>query len=316
MVRYSIRRLLQTVIVVFIVTVLAFSVTMLLPGDPARAILGVQGAENEGAYLALRQQLGLDQPVPVQYLNWLGRVVRGDFGNSAINQQPVVDALKQRLPVTLELGVLSLLFSTLVAVPLGVYAALRRDTVADVITSVFSLAGVAMPSFWLGILMIMALTVSLGWLPASGYVPFAEDPMAHVKLMIMPVFVLSAESVGGLQRQVRSAMLEVLNQDYIRTSRAKGLRERIVVGSHGLRNALIPVVTFIGLRVARLLGGAVAVESVFALPGIGRLAVESIFNRDFPVTQSIVLVAALMVLLSNLATDLLYGYLDPRIRYG
>lgn len=313
--RYIGRRLFQTLPVLLIVTIVAFTVTMLLPGDPALAILGEARARDEVAYQALRRDLGLDRPLPVQYVSWLGRLARGDFGQSAINRQPVVDALKQRLPVTIELGLLSMFFSILVAVPFGIYAALRRDTLADLLTSVVALAGVAMPTFWLGILLIYLFTLNWGILPASGYVPFRTDPVDHLKHMALPVFVLSVEAIGGLQRQVRSALLEVIEQDYIRTARAKGLAQGSVVWTHALRNALIPVVTIIGLRVGRLLGGAAVVETVFAIPGVGRLAVESIFNRDFPVIQAIVLVTALAVLLSNLLTDLAYGVLDPRIRH-
>lgn len=310
------RRLAQTIPVLFIVTLVAFAVTMLLPGDPALAVLGVEGAKNDVAYHALRQQLGLDRPIPVQYVSWLGRVARGDFGKSAINKQPVAQALKQRLPITLELGILSMIFSVVAAVPLGIYGALRRDTLSDLLTSVVALAGVAMPSFWLGILMIYLFTVHWRVLPASGYVSFRTNPLGHLEHFAMPVFVLSVESIGGLQRQVRSALLEVIGQDYVRTARAKGLSPNSVVWTHALRNALIPVATLIGLRVSRVLAGAAVVETVFAIPGVGRLAVASIFNRDFPMVQAIVLVAALAVLVTNLLTDLAYGLLDPRIRFG
>lgn len=301
--------------VVFIVTAVVFAVTLLLPGDPALAILGVQQAKDERAVQALRDELGLNQPVPVQYVKWLGRVASGDFGQSILNKQPVLQALAERLPVTLELGLLSMALSVVVALPLGIYAAVRHDTLADLVMSVGSLIGIAMPSFWLGILMIELFAVGLRLLPASGYVPFSQNPSANLQYLIMPVVVLGLESAAGLMRQVRSAMLEVIGQDYVRTAYAKGVTTRCVLWRHALRNALIPVVTIVGLRVARLIGGAAVVESVFALPGVGRLAIESIFNRDFPVLQAIVLVAALAVLLSNLLTDLLYGLLDPRIRY-
>ncbi len=313
---YALRRLAQVIPVLFLVTLLAFAVTMLLPGDPALAVLGMQGAKDPQAYAAMRRELGLDRALPVQYVSWLGRVVTGNFGRSAVNHQPVLAALRERLPVTLELGLLSMIVATLVAVPLGMWAAMRRDTVVDQLTSVVALAGIAMPSFWLAILLINLCTLRFQILPASGYVSFGTDPGEHLKHLLLPVIVLAAESAAGLMRQVRSAMLEVLGQDYIRTARSKGLTNLHVVGVHALRNALIPVVTIVGLRVARLLGGAAVVESVFAIPGLGRLAVESIFNRDFPVIQSIVLIMALAVLLSNLATDLLYGFFDPRIRYA
>jgi peptide/nickel transport system permease protein len=301
--------------VVFIITALVFAVTMLLPGDPALAILGVQQAKDEQAVQALREELGLNQPVPVQYVKWLGRVASGDFGRSILNKQPVLQALVERLPITLELGLLSMALSVVIALPLGIYAALRHDTVADLLMSVGSLVGIAMPSFWLGILMIELFAVNLRLLPASGYVPFSQSPSANLQLLLMPVIVLGLESAAGLMRQVRSAMLEVLGQDYVRTAYAKGVTTRGVLWRHALRNAMIPVVTIIGLRVARLIGGATVVESVFAIPGVGRLAIESIFNRDFPVLQAIVLMVALAVLLCNLLTDLIYGFLDPRIRY-
>jgi peptide/nickel transport system permease protein len=313
---YIVRRVLLMVPVLFIVTVLAFSVTMLLPGDPALAILGVEGARNEQAYQALRQELGLDQPVPVQYVRWLGRTMHGDFGRSALNHQPVADAIWQRLPVTLELGVLSLVMSIVLAVPLGIYAAVHHDTVFDLVISLVSFAGIAMPGFWLAILLIYLLTLDFNLLPATGFVPLNESLVGNLRYLAMPVFTLGIESTAGLMRQVRSAMLEVLGEDYIRTARAKGIAEPRVVWVHAFRSCLLPVVTIIGMRIGRLLGGAVVVEMVFALPGIGRLAVDSIFNRDFPVIQTVVLLVALAVLLSNLITDLVYGYVDPRIRYG
>jgi peptide/nickel transport system permease protein len=310
------RRVVQSVPVLLLLTVIAFCVTMLLPGDPALAILGVERAKDDSAYQALRKELGLDRPLPVQYAQWLAHTARGDFGRSAVNHQPVAAAIRQRLPVTLELGLLSMLVSVLIAVPFGIVAAVRANRPLDLAVSLLSIAGVAVPGFWLAILAIWFFTQRLGWLPGSGYVPLTEDVGSNIKHMIMPVAILSAESAAGLMRQVRSAMLEVLGEDYIRTGRAKGLREVRVLGGHALRNALIPVVTIIGLRVGRLIAGAVVVESVFALPGLGRLAVESIFNRDYPVIQAIVLLAALAVLLANLATDLLYGLIDPRIRYA
>lgn len=312
---YIARRLMQLVPVVFILTVIAFGVTMLLPGDPALAILGVQGAGDQEAYQALRNELGLNRPLPLQYLTWLGNVVTGDFGESAFNHQPVLDALGQRLPVTLELGLLSMALSIVISVPLGMLAAVRANSLTDLMVSIVSFAGLAMPSFWLAILAIYLFTDRLGWLPASGYVPFTQDPVANLQHILLPVVILGAEATAGLVRQVRAAMLEVLGQDYVRTGRAKGLHEVRVIGEHAFRNALIPVVTLIGLRVARLLGGTVVIENVFALPGIGRLAVDSIFNRDFPVLQAIVLMMAVAVLLFNLLVDLLYGILDPRVRY-
>lgn len=313
--RYIAKRLVQTIPILLIVTIVAFSITMLLPGDPAMAILGVAGARNQEAYEALREQLGLNQSIPAQYLSWLGNILRGDLGKSAVNNQSVVDIMRHRLPITLELGLWSMLFSVLIAVPAGIYAALRRDSAADLFSSIAALVGVAIPNFWLGILLIYLFTLKWSLLPASGYAPFRDDPVRHIEHLILPVLVLSAESVGGLQRQVRSAMLEVLGQDFVRTARAKGLRGGAVIWTHAFRNALIPVVTLIGLRTARILGGAAVVETVFGIPGIGRLAVESIFNRDFPVIQAVVLIAAVTVLVSNLLTDLAYGLLDPRVRY-
>ena len=312
---YATRRLIQTIPVLFLVTVMAFTITMLLPGDPALAILGIEGARDKVAYQDLRRQLGLDEPVPIQYLRWLGRTITGDLGKSALNKQPVNEAILQRLPVTLELGLLSMILSVVVAVPLGIYAAMHYNTVADLITSIIAFAGVAMPGFWLAILLIYLLTLYLSLLPGSGYVPFTVDPVGNLLHIAMPVVVLSFESVALLMRQVRSEMLDVLGQDYVRTARSKGLPDSTVLTRHALRNALLPLATIIGLRVARILGGAVVIENVFALPGLGRLAVQSIFNRDFPVLQAIVLVFALMVLVTNLLTDLLYSFIDPRIRY-
>jgi peptide/nickel transport system permease protein len=228
----------------------------------------------------------------------------------------VLEAIMQRLPVTLELGLLSIIFSVIISVPLGVYAAIRYNTIADLLVSLVAFAGVAMPAFWLAILLIYLFTLQLSLLPGSGYVAFTRDPWLNLKYMAMPVFVLSVESVALLMRQVRSEMLEVLNQDYVRTAQAKGLKRLQVLADHALRNALLPLATILGLRIARILSGAVVIENVFALPGLGRLAVESIFNRDFPVLQGIVLIFALMVLLTNLLTDIVYSLIDPRIRYG
>lgn len=315
MLRYISGRLLSLVPVVLLVSVAAFGFIRLLPGDPVIAMLGTSGQSlDERTYALARQELGLDRPLPVQYAVWLGELVRGDFGTSAVTRQPVTEALGDRFPVTLQLAVASLLVSLIIAIPAGIISAYRRGSLLDRVMSVLALGGVAMPSFWLGILLIIIFAVQLSLLPPSGFVSITANPVDFLRYMILPAITLGAVQAAVVMRQVRSSLLEVLNEDYVRTARAKGLGERRVVLTHGLRNALLPVVTVIGLQVSRLLGGSVVVETVFAMPGLGRYGVDAIFIRDYPVVQVVVLVTALIVVFSNLITDLLYAVLDPRIK--
>ncbi len=315
--RYIAGRLVALVPVVVLVSVAAFTFIRLLPGDPVVAMLGTSGQGlDPRAYELARHDLGLDQPLPVQYLRWLGDLLRGDFGRSAVTHQPIIEALGDRFPVTLQLAVCSFIVSIVIAVPAGVLAAYRRGRLLDRLMSVLALGGVAMPSFWLGILLIILFAVQLSLLPPSGFVSITSDPVEFLRHIILPALTLGAVQAAVIMRQTRSSLLEVLNEDYVRTARAKGLGERRVVLMHGLRNALLPVVTVMGLQVSRLLGGSVVVESVFAMPGFGRYGVDAIFIRDYPVVQVVVLATALIVVLSNLLTDLLYAALDPRIKYG
>lgn len=313
---YLARRLLQAVPTLLIVSLITFSITMLLPGDPALAFLGESAALDQTAYAATRAELGLDQPLPVQYARWLGRALRGDLGRSVRTKEPVVTSLRTRIPITLELITLAMATGLLIAFPVGIVSAVRPNSKIDLISTILAVSGLAIPSFWFGILLIYVFALWLGWLPASGYVKPTEDLAQNLKLMVLPAFTLGLDLAASLMRQVRSALLEVLQQEYITTARAKGLRERAIVGRHALRNALIPVVTIIGLQIGRLVGGAVVIETIFALPGLGRLAADAIFFRDFPALQGVVLLLAITVFVSNLLTDLAYSFLDPRIRYA
>lgn len=312
--RYILRRLVAMIPVIFIVSLIVFSLIHLTPGDPAQTMLGEEATPKEVA--ALRAKLGLDQPLPVQYVKWAGAVLHGDLGRSIRSNQPVSEAIRDRLPVTVELALLAMVISLVIAIPVGVVAAMRRNSVADAASTVAALLGVSLPNFFLAILLILVLAVKLRWLPPFGYVPLLKDPAGNLERMIMPAITLGTALAAVVMRQMRSSLLEVLGQDYIRTVRAKGLGELRMVRFHALKNALIPVVTVVGLQIGGLLGGAIITETIFALPGIGRLLVDSIFQRDFPLVQGVVLFVAVAFLFSNLAVDLFYAYLDPRIRYG
>lgn len=311
--RFILLRVLQMLPVLFLASVIVFALTNLLPGDPTYAILGEQASDAERA--AARIRYGLDQPLPMQYLNWLGNMVSGDLGRSLYRNEHVLSMLAGRIPVTLELCLLSILLAIAIGVPAGVVAAKWRGTAVDMMVSLLSMASVAMPFFWAGVLLIILFALHLQWLPSSGYVPFFEDPLANLERMILPAVTIGTSFAGLIMRQVRGAMLEVLGQDYIRTARAKGASEWRVVFRHGLRNALIPVVTVIGLQIGSLLGGAVVVESVFSLPGLGSMMVESIFSRDYPAIQGAVLFSVCCVLIVTTAVDILYAVVDPRIEY-
>ena len=317
MARYIAGRLLALVPVVLLVSVAAFSFIHLLPGDPVIALLGTSGQSlTPQQYQARRHDLGLDQPLPEQYLKWAGHALTGDLGRSAVTHKTITQALRDRFPITLQLTIASFVISLLIALPAGIVAAYRRNSLLDRVMTIVALAGVAIPSFWLGILMILLFAVEVRWLPPSGWVSFGSSPGEWLRHLLMPALALGVVQAAVVMRQVRSSLLEVLNEDFVRTARAKGLAERRVVLQHAMRNALLPVVTVAGLQVSRLLGGAVIIETVFALPGFGSYSVASIFNRDYPVVQAVVLVTAVIVVLTNLFTDLLYGVLDPRIRYA
>jgi peptide/nickel transport system permease protein len=314
--KYVVRRLLYFVPVLLLVTMVTFSVALLLPGDPALAYIGEANMRDRAMYEVMRRELGLDRPIPVQYAKWLGRVLRGDLGRSIRTREPALEGLLARFPVTLHLTAMAMLVALSIAVPVGVVSAIRPNSRADRMGTVLAMSGVAIPDFWLGIMLIYVFAVWLKVLPPSGYVPLSQGLWASALSMMLPAVALGMALAAVVMRQLRSSLIEVLQQEYVMVARAKGLGERLVVGRHALKNALIPVVTVIGLQTGRLFGGAVVVETIFALPGLGRLAADSIFFRDFPMLQGVVLILALAVLLANLFTDLLYAFLDPRIRYG
>jgi peptide/nickel transport system permease protein len=313
MLRFTLRRVIETIPVLFLMTVLVFGLLLLLPGDPVLGMLGPAAQVDEDAVARMRSDLNLDEPLPVQYLTWLTNTLQGDFGRSIGSRQPVADALVERVPVSATVAFAAVIVMVVIAVPLGVLAATKQNTVWDVLASGFSVFGLAVPGFWLAMLMVLLFAVKLGWLPASGYVSPFEDPLASARHLAMPAISLGAGGAGGLTRQIRSSMLEVLREDYVRTARAKGLRSRVVLYRHALRNALIPAVTVLGLSLGHLLGGSLIVESIFLVPGVGSLLVNAIFTRDFPVVQAGTLVVACAVVLVNLGVDVLYGFLDPRI---
>lgn len=313
---FLLRRLALMVPVVIVTTLIAFSLILLLPGDPALMMLGDQNATNTEAYRALRAELGLDQPIPLQYARWLTKAVHGDFGYSLRDKLPVGQELASHALPTLELAVVALIVAVAVAIVAGSVSALRPNSPADIVATLVAFSGVAVPHFFLGILLIYAFSLGLRVLPPSGYVAPWEDLGQNLRLMILPSLTLAAGLAAVLTRQIRSALLEVMQQEYIVAARAKGLRERAVVMRHAFKNALIPISTVIGLQVGTLIGGAVITETIFSIPGMGRMIVDSIFFRDFPTVQAAVFILALLVLLANLATDVVYAAVDPRIRFS
>jgi peptide/nickel transport system permease protein len=312
---YILRRIAYVVPVLFLVTAVTFSVALLLPGDPALAYLGEANMRDKTMYETMRKELGLDQPIPVQYAKWVGRVARGDLGRSIRTREPALEGLRARFPVTLHLTAMAMAVALLIAVPVGIVSAVRPNSSADKVGTVLAMSGVAIPDFWLGIMLIYLFSVWFKVLPPSGYVPLSQGVWPSLQSMLLPALSLGMAVSAVVMRQLRSSLIEVLQQEYVMVARAKGLGEGRVVGRHALKNALIPVITVIGLQTGRLFGGAVVVETIFALPGLGRLAADSIFFRDFPMLQGVVLILAVAVVVANLFTDLLYAVLDPRIRY-
>jgi peptide/nickel transport system permease protein len=311
---YLVRRLLLMVPVAFLVSVVVFSLIHLIPGDPVRLMLGEE--QNPQAEAALRHQLGLDQPLPLQYVHWIGSALQGDLGRSVRTGQPVVQAIGDRLPATLELGAMALLWSIAVSIPLGTLAALRRGRLLDWLASGFTVAGVSVPHFVTGLLLIFIVSVSWRLLPAGGFVPLGNDPPANLQRLLLPALALGTTSAAINMRFTRSSMIEVLRQDYIRTARAKGADWLRVVRAHALKNALIPVVTVIGIQVGDIIQGALVTETIFSWPGVGKLAIDSIYGRDYTIVQGIVLMAAVVYMVVNLLVDVAYAWLDPRITYS
>jgi peptide/nickel transport system permease protein len=312
MLTYVVRRVATIVPTLVFVSILIFGLQQLLPGDPA---MGLAGEERDPAVIAhLRERLHLDKPFPVRYLYWLGGVVHGDLGESLRMQQPVRALIAEKLPVTLELACIAIVIALAIGIPAGVVSAVRRGTAWDYGANVVALWGLSTPNFWLGIMLILLFSVTLGWLPASGYVSPFEDWRANIASMVMPAFVLGNAIAAVLMRHTRSAMLQVLSSDYVRTARAKGVRERDVVLKHALRNALIPIITLGALEFGTLLSGAVLTEQVFTIPGFGKLIVDAVFNRDYAVVQGVVLFTATAYIVLNLVADVAYAVVNPRIR--
>ncbi len=317
MVAYIIRRILQMLLVLIIVTGIVFLLVRLLPGDPILMYLTTQDLENTTTEQInyLRHQFGLDKPIIVQYVNWIKQVLSGDLGISVINRRPIIDDVKARVPITLELGTLAFALSIIVGIPIGVVAAVKRGTLLDNMLSGIGNLGICIPSFWLGILLIYVIGYKLNLLPIYGFTSPLENFSLNVRQIIMPVICLGLAPIATGLRLTRSSMLEVLRQDYIRTAWAKGLSQRIIIIKHALKNGLMPVITVKGMTLAVIVGGSVLIETVFSIPGMGRLAVEGLFTHDYPVIQGTMLIAATFTLCVNLLVDLSYGWLDPRIRY-
>jgi peptide/nickel transport system permease protein len=303
---YVARRLVHLVPVLLGISFLVFLLVHLVPGDPVRIMLQDVGSPEQVA--RVRQQLGLDRPIYIQYVSFVTRALQGDFGRSIHTRRPVAQEIRFRIPFTVRMAVAATLVAIVLGIVLGAIAAMHHQSALDYGTMVIALAGVSLPSFWFGLVLILVFSLHLRWLPPTG-----ADSLLH---LILPAITLGSGAAAIIARLTRSSMLEVLRQDYIRTARAKGVTDRRMIYRHALKNAMIPVVSIVGLQFASLLGGAVIVETVFGWPGIGRLAVDAIFNRDIPVIQAVVLVAAVIFVLVNLIVDLLYGWLDPRIRYG
>ena len=313
MLAFVLRRFLLACFSVFLAAVLVFCALLAIPGDPATAILGLNPSPQ--ALAAVRQQLGLDEPPVTRFLGWFGGVLRGDFGTSINYRTPVRALIAERLWVSLPLALAGMLVACIIALPLGIWAALRRGSWLDPLVVSAAQLGAAVPSFWLGLLLILLFSVRLGWLPSGGFVPWAENPVGTLRSLVLPTLALGLGQAAVITRMTRSAMLETLSQDYVRTAKAKGLPGRTVVLKHGLRNALVTLLTVLGLSFSQVLVGAIVIEQVFALPGLGRLALTAIGTRDFPLLQGEVLVYASIIVLLSFLVDLAYGVLDPRIRY-
>jgi len=317
--KYALRRTLLFIPTLLVATILVFTLFWIVPGDPALTILA-GGEGDSGAVLPeqlqqLRQTLGLDRPIYVQYASWLTNAVRGDLGTSLWYKTPVWNQLKDRFLVTMELAVMAIVLAIGAAVPLGVISAVKQDTGLDYLSRIFSSIGIALPTFWFGILIVYAFATVFEWLPPLGYATLWDDPLLNLQQLILPALTLAFNDLAFTARVTRSSMLEVMREDYLRTARAKGLVELRVIGRHALKNALLPVLTVSGYQFARLLGGVIIVESIFVVPGMGTLLIDSIIHRDFIVLQAIVLLIAAVVLILNLMVDLSYGVLDPRVRY-
>ena len=312
MLRYIARRFLVAIPTLVLVSVFVFSLQKVMPGDPA---IMMAGEERDPQVIAfLRQKYHLNDPVPEQYLYWARAAVAGDLGQSLRTNEPVTRLIGQKLPVTIQLAIMSMIVAFAVGIPTGILSAVRKGTITDYVANVLALSGLSIPNFWLGIMLILLVSVRLGWLPASGYVPFFDDPLRSVETMLMPAFVLGTSLAATLMRHTRSAMLGVMQSDYVRTARAKGLTERVVILKHAFRNAVFPIVTLSALLFGDLLAGAVLTEQIFTIPGFGKLIVDAVFTRDYAVVQGIVLCTAIGFIAMNFVADILYVVLNPRMR--
>jgi peptide/nickel transport system permease protein len=315
---YIIRRLLQALIILIIVTFVVFIAMRLLPGDPILMVVSQQQlAQYSQEYIdQIRHEFGLDRSMIVQYFDWMGGVLRGDFGESILSRSPVTKEIVRRIPITFYVGIIAFIITIIVGIPMGIICAVRRGTWLDTWITILANTGITVPSFWLGFLLIYSLALNLGWLPVQGYTSPFDNFVLSTRQLIMPVICLSLFGLASNVRQTRSAMLEVMGQDYIRTAWSKGLRERIVIMRHALKNGLMPVLTLAGMGFGFILGGSVLIETVFNIPGIGRLAVQATMNKDYPYVQAVTLLVAACVVTANLLVDIAYGWVDPRIRYG
>ena len=316
--RYTVKRISLFIPTVLLMTILVFVVMRIIPGDPAISILEGDGG---GSYTIedldrVRAELGTDRNLFIQYVDWIGGIMQGDFGDSFWFKSPVMTELGDRIPRTLELAVMAIVMAVLFSVPLGIMSAIKPDSWLDLGARTFTIIGIAIPNFLVAVLMILFLLAVFDWLPPLGYVELWEDPLKNLQQMIFPAIALAIYDMAFIARVTRSAMMEVLREDYMRTARSKGLSERVVLVRHGLKNAILPILTISGWQFARLFEGAVIIESIFLIPGVGRILIEAIFHRDFPMIQAVLVVIGAGVLLINLVVDLLYGWLDPRIRYN
>lgn len=316
--RYFVQRVLQLIPVLILVSVAVFLIIRIIPGDPVLVMLGIDPEErariSEEQYESLKHQLGYDRPIYVQYVNWVSRIVQGDMGLSLRSRRPIFDVIFERYPATLYLALTALLTGVLIAIPTGVIAAMRQNTSVDYAAMGFALWGIAVPNFWLALMLIVLFSLKLGWLPSIGYASPLENPWLFLQHVFLPAIVMGTDLAAPLTRYIRAEMLEQLTQDYVRTAWAKGLPARMVIVRHALKNSLIAAVTVIGLQTARLLGGSTIVETVFSWPGVGRLLIEGIYSRDYPIVQGAVLLIAVTFVFINLFVDIVYKWLDPRIK--
>lgn len=311
--RFIVRRLLSLIPVFFGITLIAFFAVRLIPGDAATAILKQEARPELVAQI--RQTLGIDRPLHVQLIDWFAHLSRLDFGKSFVSGRPVLPDILDKLPATLELAFFATLISAFVAIPLGILTAIKRGSIWDYIERFFSLAGLSIPSFWLALILILVFALKLRWLPAVGYVSFLENPLENLRRVMLPSISLGVGMAAVVARYTRSSLLDVLSQDYMRTAKGKGLNAYQVIVSHGLKNAMIPVVTTIGMQLGTLIGQTVIVESIFVWPGLGQFTLQAIYDRDYPIVQAMVIVFAFFFVIINLAVDIIYSFLDPRIRY-